>query len=163
MILTGAFPAFLTLVLSATAQAHQESDFFYSQQRPLGQQRLMQDGVDISHEPWAQKYGLQPDIGYTGPLSFSHVPYTRCLEDGSVAFDIGLLGMPFDTTTSYRPGARFGPFGIRAGSRRQGLDRGSLAWGGVSPVEQGASILDCGDVCRVAFRTCGEHGQYDGY
>lgn len=30
-------------------------------------------------------------------------------------------GAPFDTGTSYRPGARFGPSGIRQGSRRLNL------------------------------------------
>jgi Arginase family len=32
-----------------------------------------------------------------------------------------LEGAPFDTGTSYRPGARFGPSGIRQGSRRLNL------------------------------------------
>lgn len=32
-----------------------------------------------------------------------------------------LTGAPFDTGTSYRPGARFGPSGIRQGSRRLNL------------------------------------------
>lgn len=31
------------------------------------------------------------------------------------------VGAPFDTGTSYRPGARFGPSGIRQGSRRLNL------------------------------------------
>jgi agmatinase len=31
------------------------------------------------------------------------------------------IGAPFDTGTSYRPGARFGPSGIRQGSRRLNL------------------------------------------
>ncbi|MBE3048913.1 arginase family protein [Candidatus Bathyarchaeota archaeon] len=34
---------------------------------------------------------------------------------------IPLQGAPFDTGTSYRPGARFGPSGIRQGSRRLNL------------------------------------------
>lgn len=35
--------------------------------------------------------------------------------------EIFLTGAPFDTGTSYRPGARFGPSGIRQGSRRLNL------------------------------------------
>ncbi|KAF8216517.1 Ureohydrolase [Mycena galopus ATCC 62051] len=103
------------------------------------------DVVDIATEPWTSKYGPQYDLGYTGPLSFAHLPYTRCLEDGVARFDIALLGMPFDTTTSYRPGARFGPFAIRAGSRRQRIQGGTLSWG-TSPSDLGAALLDCGDV-----------------
>lgn len=60
--------------------------------------------IDISQEPWTSKYGPQSDMGYSGPLSFSHFPYARCLEDASQPFDIGIIGFPFDTTTSYRPG-----------------------------------------------------------
>ncbi|KAJ7765445.1 Arginase/deacetylase [Mycena maculata] len=129
---------FLTL---ASTHAHRERDEF--PQMPM-------DVVDVSTEPWTSKYGPQVDMGYTGPLSFSHLPYTRCLDDGVTRFDIALIGMPFDTTTSYRPGARFGPFAIRAGSRRQGTDRGTLAWG-TSPGELGAALLDCGDVPVSAY------------
>ncbi|KIY49068.1 Arginase/deacetylase [Fistulina hepatica ATCC 64428] len=106
--------------------------------------------VDITQEPWASKYGAQKDLGYTGPLSFSHMPYARCLEDASTPYDIAIIGLPFDTTTSYRPGARFGPFGIRSGSRRQSAGGYTLAWG-ASPYELGASILDCGDVPLTAY------------
>ncbi len=95
---------------------------------------------------WLRKYGLQIDQSYSGPLSFSHLPYSRCLEDSSAQFDIALLGMPFDTGVSYRPGARFGPYGIRSGSRRQKESRGwTLSWR-TNPYAQGSKIIDCGDV-----------------
>ncbi|EGN99986.1 hypothetical protein SERLA73DRAFT_106914 [Serpula lacrymans var. lacrymans S7.3] len=102
-------------------------------------------------ETWLSKYGKQIDQPFSGPLAFSHLPYTRCLEDESAAFDIALLGMPFDTGTSYRPGARFGPYAIRSGSRRQRGSRGyTLAWGN-NPYELGSEILDCGDVPVMPF------------
>jgi len=101
--------------------------------------------IDVGTEPWTTKFGAQVDLEYTGPLSFSHLPYFRCLEDASQSFDIAILGFPFDTTTSYRPGARFGPAAIRAGSRRQRIHDWSLTWGS-SPEDLGAQILDCGDV-----------------
>ena len=110
-----------------------------------------------SSETWAVKYGAQPDLAYTGPLAFSHLPYIRCLEDTSPAFDIALLGMPFDTAVTYRPGARFGPQGIRVGSRRslRGYSTWSLSWG-LDPYQQGLEIIDCGDVSltRVFIFTC---------
>ncbi|KAF9021453.1 Arginase/deacetylase [Hymenopellis radicata] len=107
--------------------------------------------VDIATEPWTAKYGAQVDLGYTGPLSFSHFPYARCLEDASQPFDIGIIGFPFDTTTSYRPGARFGPFAIRSGSRRQHHNRGyTLTWDS-SPYDHGSRLLDCGDVPVSAY------------
>jgi agmatinase len=100
-----------------------------------------------SSETWEEKYGAQPDFAFTGPLAFSHLPYIRCLEDVSPAFDIALLGMPFDTAVTYRPGARFGPQGIRVGSRRS--FRSYSAWSHywrLDPYQQGLEIIDCGDV-----------------
>ncbi|THU78798.1 Arginase/deacetylase [Dendrothele bispora CBS 962.96] len=104
----------------------------------------------LPNEPWLSKYGSQHDLSYTGILSFAHLPYLKCLEDASKTFDIAILGFPFDTTTSYRPGARFGPYAIRVGSKR--LHGGAtpaewwwdLGWQ-ASPGEFGAGILDCGD------------------
>ncbi|OBZ68611.1 putative agmatinase 1 [Grifola frondosa] len=97
-------------------------------------------------ETWLKKYGKQIDQVFSGPLSFSHLPYFRCLEDVNAQFDIALLGMPFDTAVTYRPGARFGPYAIRSGSRRQRDVRGyTLAWRN-NPYAQGSKIIDCGDV-----------------
>ncbi|KII95302.1 hypothetical protein PLICRDRAFT_149928 [Plicaturopsis crispa FD-325 SS-3] len=137
------FPISLASVLPLIANAHS-----HNEQIPLtgGKPPL----VDITKEPWTSKYGAQSDLGFSGPLSFSHLPYTRCLEDASTVFDIGVLGFPFDTTTSYRPGARFGPFAIRSGSRRQ-IGRGwTLAWD-TSPFELGDTMVDCGDVPLSAY------------
>ncbi|KAG8864193.1 hypothetical protein FRB96_006014 [Tulasnella sp. 330] len=98
-------------------------------------------------ELWKSKYGEQVDLPFTGPLSFSHLPYAKCLDDPSSLFDIAILGLPFDTTVTYRPGARFGPFGIRSGSRRQRPDIGHTFGWGMNPYKQnGVKIIDCGDV-----------------
>lgn len=53
---------------------------------------------------WSEKYGSQYDLGFTGPLSFSHLEYARCLDNSSLTYDIAILGLPFDTAVSYRPG-----------------------------------------------------------
>ncbi|KAL4269197.1 arginase family protein [Pleurotus pulmonarius] len=95
---------------------------------------------------WAEKYGTQFDQTFSGPLAFSHLPYTRCLQEEGVGFDVAILGMPFDTGVTYRPGARFGPYAIRSGSRRQRESRGyTLSWRN-NPYESGLKIIDCGDV-----------------
>ena len=107
-----------------------------------------------SAEGWLKKYGPQIDQTFSGPLSFSHLPYKKCLEDTSVEFDIALLGMPFDTAVSYRPGARFGPYAIRSGSRRQRESRGyTLSWKS-NPYARGLEILDCGDVSGTMAIRC---------
>jgi agmatinase len=49
---------------------------------------------------------------YTGIRTFARCPLAPSPE----GIDVGVLGVPFDTTTSFRPGARFGPEAIRAAS-----------------------------------------------
>jgi agmatinase len=49
---------------------------------------------------------------YTGIRTFARLPHVRDTE----GVDIALVGVPFDTATSFRPGARFGPEAIRSGS-----------------------------------------------
>lgn len=126
----------------------------HKQQVPLtpSNPSLNTDPIALHEEPYWSKYGPQHDLGFTGPLSFSHLPYTKCLEDATTPnFDIAVLGLPFDTTTSYRPGARFGPSGIRHGSRRQ-IRGYTLSWGN-SPWNLGSSVRDCGDVCARLLTT----------
>ena len=50
---------------------------------------------------------------YTGIKTFARCPHVAA-PDG---VDVGFVGIPFDTATSFRPGARFGPEGIRAASQ----------------------------------------------
>jgi agmatinase len=49
---------------------------------------------------------------YTGVRTFARLPHVT--EPDGV--DAAVVGVPFDTATSFRPGARFGPEGIRAAS-----------------------------------------------
>jgi agmatinase len=50
---------------------------------------------------------------FMGPSTFARLPRTDQVE----SWDVAVVGVPFDIGTSYRPGARFGPIGIRLGSR----------------------------------------------
>ncbi len=53
---------------------------------------------------------------YSGLTTFSNLPWVHCLsseDDLTDKYDIAFLGAPFDTATTGRPGARFGPGGIR--------------------------------------------------
>ena len=49
---------------------------------------------------------------YAGALSFMRRPYSRDLQGA----DVAVVGIPLDTATTHRPGARFGPRAIRAAS-----------------------------------------------
>jgi len=50
---------------------------------------------------------------FAGPDTFARLP--RLSDVGSAA--VAVLGVPFDSAVSFRPGARFGPAAIRAGSK----------------------------------------------
>lgn len=50
---------------------------------------------------------------YAGPSTFCRLPELRDVP----WCDVAILGIPFDSGTSYRPGARFGPQAIRQASR----------------------------------------------
>ncbi|KAF7552122.1 hypothetical protein G7Z17_g4558 [Cylindrodendrum hubeiense] len=65
--------------------------------------------------------GTQADSVFSGISTFARLPYLPCLSHSDIKYDIAFIGAPFDTGTSYRPGARFGPSGIRQGSRRLNL------------------------------------------
>ena len=56
--------------------------------------------------------GINPEHNYSGALSFARRKYSKDL----AAADLAVTGIPFDTATTNRPGARFGPRGIRAAS-----------------------------------------------
>ena len=57
-------------------------------------------------------YGTTVEPAYAGVTSFMRRKYTRDLTD----VDVVVMGVPLDTTTTNRPGARFGPRAIRAAS-----------------------------------------------
>lgn len=50
---------------------------------------------------------------YAGLATFARLPTTDQRPD----YDVAVVGVPFDAGVTYRPGARFGPGAIRAGSR----------------------------------------------
>lgn len=99
---------------------------------------------------------------FAGPATFARLPRL----DQVPSFDVGVLGVPFDSGVSYRPGARFGPAHVRASSRllrpynpaqqvmpfatQQVVDAGDLAVnpfdvaGAVREVQAGAADLTSG-------------------
>ena len=82
--------------------------------------------------------GLQP---FMGIASFMRLPVTRQL----AGVDVAILGVPFDSGTSYRTGTRFGPRKIREASL--------MIWGhnstlNVTPLKR-LKAVDYGDVSVV--------------
>ncbi|RPA95522.1 Arginase/deacetylase [Choiromyces venosus 120613-1] len=95
--------------------------------------------------------GTQADSVFSGISTFGRIPYFPCLSSDEEKFDIAFLGAPFDTGTSYRPGARFGPSGIRQGSRRLNLYGGYNTLLSVNPFNSWARVLDCGDIPVTSY------------
>lgn len=85
---------------------------------------------------------------YTGLSTYANLPFVHCLSQAKEViqtYDIAILGAPFDTATTARPGARFGPHGIRDGSRRIDASIGWSVYTGRNLFLEWAKIVDCGD------------------
>lgn len=86
---------------------------------------------------------------YYGICTFGRAPHTRDLAGAEVA----IVGVPYDGSTSYRSGARFGPRAIR--------EQSMLLWGynnalGVSPFKT-LKVIDYGDVDVVPVDVLATH------
>ena len=64
-------------------------------------------------------YGTTPEATYAGAVSFMRRKYTRDLK----GVDLVVTGVPLDTATTNRPGARFGPRAVRAASTIMAWER----------------------------------------
>ncbi|KJY01984.1 arginase family protein [Zymoseptoria brevis] len=108
------------------------------------QQPIGSFAVDIAEGPGLDISGAR----YLGLTTYANLPYVHCLaaegEEVEV-YDIAFLGAPFDTGVTARPGARFGPNGIRQGSRRIEEEAAWNVYTGKNPFKQGPVIRDCGD------------------
>jgi agmatinase len=80
---------------------------------------------------------------FAGPETFARLPTLETVGRTAVA----VLGVPFDSGVVYRPGARFGPAAIRAGSK---LLRPYNAWTGTLPFAS-HQVADAGDVACTPF------------
>jgi agmatinase len=80
---------------------------------------------------------------YGGIATFAHLPQISEVTD----VDVAIVGVPFDTGVSYRPGARFGPNHVRESSR---LLRPFNPAVNVSPFAT-QQVVDAGDIAANPF------------
>jgi agmatinase len=80
---------------------------------------------------------------FAGLATFARLPTA----DTVPRWDVGVVGVPFDGGTSYRPGARFGPAAVRQGSR---LLRPYHPAQEALPFEL-AQVVDAGDIACTPF------------
>ncbi|KAF4549413.1 Arginase-like protein 4 [Elsinoe fawcettii] len=107
-------------------------------QMPLGASSadVAYDNIDVS----AAKF--------QGLTTYGNLDYVHCLNgnaDQVPPYDIAILGAPFDTGVTARPGARYGPTGIRLGSRRIHPEFSYSIYTGQNIFQSWARIIDCGD------------------
>ncbi|GAA6014333.1 hypothetical protein JCM11491_005043 [Sporobolomyces phaffii] len=121
--------------LAASAAAHS------------GSSNLWRKSPHLLTSESVEKYSASSmDLSFSGIVTFAHLEHSRCLVDDEASADIIVLGIPFDTSVSFRPGARFGPNAIRQGSRRHAANRAySIPWN-FNPLLSGPAFLDCGDI-----------------
>jgi agmatinase len=112
-------------------------------QYPLGQ---------VPQQPFWINDGQDPIFVAETPISglntFASIDHAECLgarsdDSNEARYDIAILGAPHDITVTGRPGARYGPSGIRTGSNRK--TRGYSFYTGRDPFDSWAKIVDCGD------------------
>lgn len=118
-------------------------------QRRLDQNTRVK-GDRVSSEPYVRsESGIVGQVDaqqvprYAGLGTFARLPQRRDVDD----HDIAVVGVPFDTGVTYRPGARFGPAAIRQASRllkpyHPALDIAPFA---------AAQVVDAGDIVANPF------------
>jgi len=95
------FPSFLVLSLFRIVFAKQKP-FWIEYESP---------SHNSEHELFRVSTEPADDIvtAYAGITTFAHLPFINCLnpvyeEEAKEKFDIAIVGAPFDTTVTYRPG-----------------------------------------------------------
>ncbi len=80
---------------------------------------------------------------YAGHTTFARLPRAEDVD----SFDVAVVGIPFDSGVTYRPGARFGPSHVRQGSRLLRPYNPALD---VQPF-RGRQVVDAGDIAVNPF------------
>jgi len=93
---------------------------------------------------------------FAGSSSFARLPEIDRVGD----YDVAILGVPFDSGTSYRPGARFGPMAVRQASRHlrpsHHVELNCAPFGEIQ-------VVDAGDVAVTPFSIDGAVQQIAGH
>lgn len=98
------FPSFVLRASSSSHSRSHKSPYVF----PGQNSSIRGDGAIRRTDP----IGSTIEQVYSGVLSFVRRNYTRNLKN----VDVAVTGIPLDLTTTYRPGARFGPKAIREAS-----------------------------------------------
>ncbi len=83
-------------------------------------------------------------LPFVGPDTFFRAPYRSLHEEWEA--DVGFLGVPWDITVGYRPGARFAPQAVRQASLRYALPSEGYYHPHYGYRLAGLRMVDAGDV-----------------
>jgi agmatinase len=98
-----------------------------------------------AHDP---VHGDRLNLPFTGIATFAKIPYQPDLD--ALDADVAIVGAPYDISTQVRPGARYGPRGIRNASAIYGLRTVKYYDAEADEVFlDGVSIVDVGDADMV--------------
>ncbi|QSS64025.1 agmatine ureohydrolase [Histoplasma capsulatum] len=87
----------------------------------------------LDKHPWRVSPKHLHQWSFSGVSTFAHLKHVKCLLEPDEHYDVAVLGVPFDTSVSFRPGARYN---TRAA---------------INPYLNWACILDCGDIPIMPF------------
>ena len=99
----------------------------------------------------AARWGPFGKPDYAGLLTYAGIPWTEDPAD-LASVDVAIVGAPTDDLVSDRPGARFGPRGIRGAS----LQAGPSVEVGIDPLAE-LRVVDFGDAPVVPADAAGSH------
>jgi len=104
----------------------------------------MSDGSDMTERRIVGPVPGTQVPRYAGASTFARIPEIDRVSD----YDVAILGVPFDSGVSYRPGARFGPMAVRQSSRH--LRPAYHVELDTAPMQQ-IQVVDAGDVAVTPF------------
>ncbi|CAO3656747.1 unnamed protein product [Mucor hiemalis] len=142
-MLNSIFKSLLLTGFLSVATAHAGHD--HGHQQDIGQIPLSSGPNEMPvlfDRPVLEKDPYVPS--FSGISTFAHLPYLQCWEESANEdYDIAVIGAPYDIGVTFRTGARFGPSGIREGSKRIKGYNNEIK---VNPFKSWAKAVDCGDI-----------------
>lgn len=55
-------------------------------------------------DAWMDTYGGFPDPAFAGVATFAHLEHQRCLDNPELPLDLAIIGIPYDSAVTFRPG-----------------------------------------------------------
>ncbi|RXM33335.1 Agmatinase, mitochondrial [Acipenser ruthenus] len=137
---------FGTLVLNNSARINQSCARPFALHTPNRGEQLLSKGFLFQLAPYrglsGSRFNVPPSAEFVARPSGIASMFKLPIQDSPVGLDAAFVGVPIDTGTSNRPGARFGPRQIRAESSMMRVYNGSTR---AAPY-QSLMVADIGDV-----------------